>query len=198
MSSKFPKFVTKRLVIRVAVASDSEMLRQYYVRNQMHLTPWEPIRSDAYYTLRWWQLRIKQIHAEFDDASAVNFIAMTPDKSEIVAVANFSNIIQGVFKSCYLGYSIAKCYEGQGLMVEFLQRCLEFMFENVGLNRVMANYIPENERSGALLQRLGFEREGYARKYLKIAGSWQDHILTALLKEDWLARETTERSGNKF
>ncbi|MDX2320021.1 MAG: ribosomal protein S5-alanine N-acetyltransferase [Moritella sp.] len=189
MSSNFPQFVTKRLVIRVAMASDAEKLCQYYVRNQLHLSPWEPKRSDAYYTLRWWQLRIAQIHAEFNDASAISFIAMTPDKSEIVAVANFSNIIQGVFKSCYLGYSIAKAHEGQGLMVEFLQTCLGFMFENVGLNRVMANYIPVNERSGALLQRLGFEREGYARKYLKIAGSWQDHVLTALLHEDWSARK---------
>ena len=190
MLSKFPQFVTKRLVIRVALASDAEKLRHYYAHNQAHLAPWEPIRSAGYYTLRWWQLRIEQIHVEFDDASAVNFVAMTPDKSEIVAVANFSNIIQGVFKSCYLGYSISKAYEGQGLMVEFLQTCLEFMFENMGLNRVMANYIPMNERSGALLQRLGFEREGYARKYLKIAGVWQDHVLTALLQEDWLARKS--------
>ncbi|MFT7681402.1 MAG: ribosomal-protein-alanine N-acetyltransferase [Moritella dasanensis] len=189
MSSKFPQFVTKHLIIRVATASDAEMLREYYVSNQAHLAPWEPIRSEAYYTLRWWRLRINQIHSEFDEASAVSFIAMTPDKSAIVAVANFSNIIQGVFKSCYLGYSISKTYEGQGLMIEFLQSCLAFMFENVGLNRVMANYIPVNERSGALLQRLGFEREGYARKYLRIAGSWQDHVLTALLKEDWLAQQ---------
>jgi len=188
MSSKFPQFVTNRLVIRVAVARDAELLRQYYLRNQSHLAPWEPTRSDAYYTLRWWLLRIDQIHTEFNDASAINFIAMTPDQSEIVAVANFSNIIQGVFKSCYLGYSISKQYEGQGLMVEFLQCALDFMYTNVGLNRVMANYIPENERSGALLQRLGFEREGYARKYLKIAGCWQDHVLTALLQEDWLSR----------
>lgn len=189
MSSKYPQFATKRLVIRVALASDAELLRQYYLRNRVHLTPWEPVRSDAYYTLRWWQLRVAQIHAEFSEASAVNFIAMTPDKSEIVAVANFSNIIQGVFKSCYLGYSISKAYEGQGLMVEFLQICLSFMFENMGLNRVMANYIPDNKRSGALLERLGFEREGYARKYLKIADNWQDHVLTALLKDDWLARK---------
>lgn len=187
MSSKFPQFVTKRLVIRVAMACDAEKLCQYYVVNQTHLSPWEPTHSEVYYTLRWWRLRIAQIHAEFNEASALSFIAMTADESEIVAVANFSHIIQGVFQSCYLGYSIAKPYEGQGLMVEFLQSCLGFMFENVGLNRVMANYIPVNARSGVLLQRLGFEREGYARKYLKIAGIWQDHVLTSLLREDWLA-----------
>jgi len=193
MSSKFPQFVTERLVIRIAVASDAEKLCQYYIRNQVHLAPWEPIRSEVYYTLRWWQLRIEQIRIEFNAASAINFIAIDRHSAEIVAVANFSNIIQGVFKSCSLGYSISKVYEGQGLMVEFLQSCLGFMFENVGLNRVMANYIPVNERSGALLQRLGFEREGYARKYLKIAGSWQDHVLTALLHEDWSARNINNK-----
>ncbi|KTA85439.1 hypothetical protein [Aeromonas salmonicida] len=35
--------------------------------------------------------------------------------------------------------------------------------------------------SAALLEHLGFEREGYARDYLMINGRWEDHILTALL-----------------
>jgi len=189
MLSGLPKFATERLVIRIPQAGDAEKLRHYYLHNRAHLAPWEPIRSEDYYGLRWWRLRIAQINAEFNEASAVSFIALTPDQDRIVAVANFSNIIHGVFKSCYLGYSIAKVYEGKGLMVEFLQACLGFMFENMGLNRVMANYIPVNERSGLLLQRLGFEREGYARKYLKIAGQWQDHVLTAMIQEDWLARK---------
>ena len=38
------------------------------------------------------------------------------------------------------------------------------------------------ERSGRLLERLGFEREGYARRYLCIAGAWEDHVLTALVR----------------
>ncbi|MNL86782.1 ribosomal-protein-S5-alanine N-acetyltransferase [compost metagenome] len=47
----------------------------------------------------------------------------------------------------------------------------------------MANYIPENERSGALLKRLGFEVEGLARDYLKINGAWRDHVLTARIND---------------
>jgi ribosomal-protein-alanine N-acetyltransferase len=49
------------------------------------------------------------------------------------------------------------------------------------LHRVMANYVPENERSARVLEKLGFEKEGYARSCLKIAGKWRDHILTAKL-----------------
>ena len=45
----------------------------------------------------------------------------------------------------------------------------------------MANYQPANVWSEALLQRLGFEREGLARRYLKINGHWADHVLTSLI-----------------
>ena len=189
MSSDLSEFTTTHLVIRVPNGNDAEKLRDYYLHNRGHLLRWEPLRSASFYSLPWWQLRTEQINREFLDASAVSFVAFSPDQQKVVAVANFSNIIQGVFKSCYLGYSIAEAYQGQGLMVEFLQACLSFIFENMGLHRVMANYIPVNQRSGLLLNRLGFEREGYAKKYLKIAGTWQDHVLTALLKEDW------QRSG---
>ena len=49
----------------------------------------------------------------------------------------------------------------------------------------MANYMPHNHRSGKLLERLGFEREGYAKDYLLIDGQWRDHVLTALTNKEW-------------
>lgn len=49
------------------------------------------------------------------------------------------------------------------------------------LNRIMANYLPDNQRSAGLLARLGFAQEGLAKRYLKINGHWRDHVLTAKL-----------------
>jgi ribosomal-protein-alanine N-acetyltransferase len=69
-------------------------------------------------------------------------------------------------------------------MFEALQASIAYMFHEQDLHRIMANHVPENVRSAALLQRLGFEREGYAREYLKINGIWRDHVLTALVKPD--------------
>ncbi|RQM45250.1 GNAT family N-acetyltransferase, partial [Aeromonas caviae] len=54
-------------------------------------------------------------------------------------------------------------------------------FRERGLHRIMASYMPANLRSGALLERLGFEQAGYARDYLMINGRWEDHVLTALI-----------------
>jgi ribosomal-protein-alanine N-acetyltransferase len=42
-----------------------------------------------------------------------------------------------------------------------------------------------NRASVALVRRLGFRREGYSRRYLKIGGRWRDHERWALLAEDW-------------
>src|SRR3546814_41098 len=80
-----------------------------------------------------------------------------------------------------MGYQIDAECEGRGLMTEALRLAIDFMFARFGLHRIMANYIPDNHRSGRVLERLGFEKEGYARNYLFIDGAWRDHVLTALI-----------------
>lgn len=58
---------------------------------------------------------------------------------------------------------------------------IKYAFHELDLNRIMANYMPSNERSGILLRKLGFSEEGLAKKYLKINGRWEDHVLTSLV-----------------
>ena len=66
-------------------------------------------------------------------------------------------------------------------MQEALSQAIGHAFLQLGLHRIMANTRTENRRSQALLQRLGFQQEGYARDYLKIDGQWRDHVLNALI-----------------
>lgn len=73
-------------------------------------------------------------------------------------------------------------------MRESIEVAIEYMFTREGLHRIMANYTPSNIRSARLVERLGFAKEGYAEKYFSIDGKWQDHILTALIKERWERR----------
>ena len=70
-------------------------------------------------------------------------------------------------------------------MCEALTAAIKYVFEELNLHRIMANYMPANERSAKLLRRLGFTVEGYARDYLRLAGNWRDHILTALTNDSW-------------
>ncbi len=89
--------------------------------------------------------------------------------------------MKGAFEACHLGFSLAESAQGRGLMKKTLEITNRYCFEQMGLHRIMANHLPSNVRSERLLESLGFEREGYAREYLKIAGAWEDHVLRALI-----------------
>jgi ribosomal-protein-alanine N-acetyltransferase len=58
-------------------------------------------------------------------------------------------------------------------------------FGELGLHRLEANIQPGNARSIALVRVLGFEKEGFSRRYLKIDGDWRDHERWALLSDRW-------------
>lgn len=76
-------------------------------------------------------------------------------------------------------------------MSEAVGKAIQYMFEKQKLHRIMANYMPSNERSARLLRKLGFVIEGHAKKYLLINGQWEDHILTSLTNEKWIPLYTT-------
>jgi ribosomal-protein-alanine N-acetyltransferase len=102
----------------------------------------------------------------------------------IVGLANLSQIFLGDFRSAYLGYFVFVPFEGMGYMTEGVRLVLEEAFDGIGLHRVEANVQPGNERSIALVERLGFRREGYSPGYLKIGGRWRDHVRYAILAEE--------------
>ena len=110
------------------------------------------------------------------------------DDDAILGAIEISQVVRGAFRSAYLGYQVGAPYARQGYMTEALGLALTYAFGPVGLHRVEANIQPENVPSIALVKRLGFTREGYSRRYLKIGGRWRDHERWALLVEDWRAR----------
>lgn len=105
-----------------------------------------------------------------------------------VGVFNFSEIVRGCLGSAYLGYYALLPHAGRGHMSEGLALALAVAFRKLRLHRVEANVQPANARSLALVRRAGFTREGYSRRYVKIAGRWRDHERWAILADDWRAR----------
>jgi [ribosomal protein S5]-alanine N-acetyltransferase len=118
--------------------------------------------------------------------SACFFVCRRED-GRIVGSMNLTQIVQGNFRSAYLGYYAGERYAGRGYMTEALRLLLRHAFERLKLHRVEANIQPCNAASVALVKRGGFVREGYSRRYLKICGRWRDHERWAILAEDWKA-----------
>jgi ribosomal-protein-alanine N-acetyltransferase len=170
---------TQRSLIDIPDVNSAQLLLNYYQENQQHLAPWVPIRGSDYLTLEYWQESLTASEQAFSHGSEFKFVALTKNRQEVIGICNFTGVTRGAFQACFLGYSISQRFEGQGLMTEILSAGIDYMFKEVGLHRIMANYMPENKRSAAVLAQLGFEKEGFARDYLMIAGQWRDHVLTA-------------------
>ncbi|WP_437876954.1 GNAT family N-acetyltransferase [Sorangium sp. So ce513] len=154
----------------------------YFERNRDHLARWDPPRPEGFYTEAFWRERLLRDHDDFAADRALRLALQWRDapEGEVIGVCNFNQFVRGAFQAATLGYSLDQRAVGSGVMFEALQAAIAYMFDTLGFHRVMANYLPYNERSGRLLRRLGFVVEGYARDYLYIDGAWRDHVLTAL------------------
>lgn len=120
----------------------------------------------------------------------VGLLACRREDDRVVGVFNLSEIVRGGFQSCYMGYYVGAGYQQRGYMTEALRLVLGHAFETLKLHRVEANIQPDNAPSLALVRRAGFTREGFSRRYLKIAGRWRDHERYALLAEDWRGKKS--------
>jgi len=175
-------YQTEHLICERLSLDAVEELRAFYLRNSEHLGPWDPIRPSNYFDQDVFLENAKKQIAEQADGRAERILIRK--NREVIGVINFTNISPAPFLACNLGYSIDQTEQGKGMMTEALAGALNYLFSIRKLHRVMANYLPRNQRSATVLRRLGFAVEGYARAYLMIAGSWEDHVLTTLLAED--------------
>lgn len=91
-----------------------------------------------------------------------------------------------------IGYSLARAYWGCGYAVEGLTAVLNYCFGQLNKHRLTASVDPENQRSIALLERLGLRREAYHVKSLLLKGRWVDDVIYAILRDEWLSRSQVE------
>ncbi|APR85825.1 Ribosomal-protein-S5p-alanine acetyltransferase [Minicystis rosea] len=178
-----PRLETDRLLLTMPPPETAARFVAYARENDAHLARWEPPRPEGYFTEGYWYRRLERNQDELARDQSLRFALLERGKPEgpVLGHVNFNNIVRGSFQTCTLGYSIDHRWEGRGLVTEALNAAIPFVFQELKLHRVQANYIPTNERSGRVLKRLGFVVEGYAREYLFIGGAWRDHILTSLL-----------------
>ncbi|WP_017317009.1 ribosomal protein S5-alanine N-acetyltransferase [Mastigocladopsis repens] len=186
MELELPHITTERLFLRLASKEDIPAILTFYAENKTYLTPFSPPWSDNFFTQEYWQNQVENNYLEFiNDISLRLFIFSKNSQKIIIGLINFSNFVRSAAQYCNVGYGLAEVEQGKGYMTEALQAAIQYVFQELNMHRIMANYMPHNQRSGNVLKRLGFVVEGYARDYLLINGKWQDHILTSMTNPNW-------------
>lgn len=165
--------------MRSPETSDYEAWADLRLRSREFLAPWEPVWPSNDLTRAAFRSRIKRYWREIEDDAAYPFFIFSTGERQLLGALTFSNVRRGVAQTASLGYWIGAPYARRGLMTSAIGLAMGFAFEHLQLHRIEAACLPNNAASIALLARCGFEREGLARRYLKIAGLWQDHLLFA-------------------
>ena len=148
------------------------------------LTPWEPSWASDELTKGSFRRRIKRYQKETRHDSAYAFFVFRNDDDALMGGCTLSNVRRGVTQCCALGYWIGERFSGQGYMYDAVRALIPFIFATLGLHRIEAACLPNNEPSKNLLVKTGFRQEGIARRYLQINGEWRDHVLFALLSDE--------------
>lgn len=146
---------TSRFTLTPPGIGDADAMLGYYQRNRLNFQPWEPKRDESFFIAQSVRTRILAMNEMMARQQSLHLLLREPESAEVIGECGFTNIVRGPFQACYLGFSICQRYQGQGLMYEGLRCAIDFVFGELALHRVMANYRPENERSHQLLRRLG-------------------------------------------
>jgi ribosomal-protein-alanine N-acetyltransferase len=161
--------------MRVLRRSDAEGMSAAYQRNREHLAPWEPVRAETFFTVAGQAASIEAKLALFIAGSDVPWVLLDGDL--VIGVMTLSDIVRGPFLSAHLGYWVDREFTGHGIGTAAAGFAVDAARSELGLHRLEAATLPQNAASQKVLKRSGFEEIGLAAAYLKIAGSWQDHIL---------------------
>ena len=172
------------LVLRTPQMADYAEWATLREASRAFLTPWEPTWPADDLTRSAFRRRLRRYTEDLRADQAYVFFVFRSSDNVLVGGATLANIRRGVAQAGSLGYWVGAPFARQGCMTAAVRALVPFAFGALRLHRLEAACIPSNVASIGLLEKVGFSREGYAREYLCINGTWQDHLLYARIKGD--------------
>lgn len=172
------------LVLRAPQNHDYAAWAELRAMSREHLVPWEPVWPRDDLTRSAFRRRLRHYAREARDDHGYAFFIFETASNRMTGGVTLSNVRRGVTQSATLGYWMGAPHARRGVMTKAVAALVPYVFQELRLHRLEAATQPTNTASIRVLEKNGFQHEGYARRYLKINGAWQDHALYGLLAED--------------
>ncbi len=174
----------RSVLLRVPSMFDYATWAELRAASASHLQPFEPAWASDELS-RWaFRRRLRQYARDMADDAGYPLFIVSPATGAILGGITLSNVRRGVAQAASLGYWVGQRHAKQGVMTDAVSALIPFAFEHLRLHRLEAACLQHNAASIRVLEKSGFQREGVARKYLRINGTWQDHVLFALTEDD--------------
>lgn len=187
----FSLITTRRLVLRKPGPSDADAFYRIY-SNADAMAYWStPPHTDIETTRRVVDNSIRGWEAD----DYFEFSIQRLEDDEVIGKAVLFNRHTNS-RRAEVGYLLSPDHWGQGYMTEVMTALIHHAFGPMNLRRLEADIDPKNQASRALLERLGFQKEGVLKERWEINGRVTDSEVYGLLARDWLNRETGSNGSN--
>jgi RimJ/RimL family protein N-acetyltransferase len=103
-------------------------------------------------------------------------------EDHLIGACGFNDFQMGKSHRAEMGYWLAKPFWGKGIMTAVVRRACRYAFEEFGLVKITAQVRSTNAASARVLEKCGFEQEGYLKKHYLKDGRNLDARLYALLR----------------
>lgn len=175
----------ERLALMAARRGDYEDWAALRTASRGYLEPWEPRWPPDALSRRDWVRRVHVWTKAWKQGSGYVFLIRRHEDNVLLGGASLTQVRPWPASSASLGYWMGEAHAGQGYMQEAVRALCAWAFSNLGLARIEAGIVPENDKSRRVLEGTGFAEEGRAAAYLEIAGERRDHILFGLVRPDF-------------
>jgi ribosomal-protein-alanine N-acetyltransferase len=165
-----------RWVVRPLERKDVPALAELTRANREFLAPTSPLRPEEHFTDEGQERAALERLQAAENGTALPLV-IVDRVGDLVGTLNINSIIRGAFQSASIGYWVSKDRNGQGVASAAVAAAKRIAADRLGLHRLQAETLVDNEVSQRVLLKNGFIQYGHAAEYLKIAGRWQDHLL---------------------
>ena len=183
---QFPNIAGDEITLRKIVPSDVDCLFEIYSNEKLFLHSPVMLKKNKDTVAN----MIGHFERDYNKKKEVFLgISVNSEPDHIVGVAEMFDYDSAV-NSITIGYRLNDRFWGKGIATKTVKAMVDYLFQDIGINRIQAFVMPENVKSLNVLKRNGFLQEGIIRQ----GNVWKgkgviDLALFSLIKSDYTGEE---------
>lgn len=179
---KFPEIETARFLLREIRDYDYKDIFEIYsdaeVLAYQNMVSMKSLDESQNY--------IKFIYDGYKNRQFVRWCIVRKEDSKLIGLVALHHIENENFKTS-IGYILNKKYWNQKIMSEVLNVIIDYIFNELKLNRIEADIHPENVASIKLCEKFGFKREGLLEESIfnREKSKFEDRLIYGIIKKNY-------------
>jgi ribosomal-protein-alanine N-acetyltransferase len=173
-----------RVSLRALQRSDAAEIASMNARNRADIERVSPPSAIDHFTTAGQALRVDELLKKREQGTRVDWTIRV--NGVIAGDISLHGISRGPVQTANVGYMVDAEFRGRGVATAALRLVVEHAFGQLRLHRLDAGAMPSNIGSLRVLENAGFTRVGVNRRFLYIAGVWQDHVLYEIVGPDFV------------